>query len=107
MVILILEQFLDDLEEETCCWVRRHQPQDMEQDLLLAESFSAAQKVVPRGRQPKSVGIGKRSESCWNVPWVAKLPTKWGVMFQVWRRGTYWLTVFQAASQTNTMDTRT
>lgn len=78
--IFMLEQFVDALEEETCWWIRKHQPQDMKQGLQLVESFSAAEKVTPRGQSSRLVGTTKRVESRKNSPCFGKLASQRGVI---------------------------
>uniref|UniRef100_A0A7M4FK65 CCHC-type domain-containing protein n=1 Tax=Crocodylus porosus TaxID=8502 RepID=A0A7M4FK65_CROPO len=53
---IIMEQFVNDLEEWTQRWVRQHSPESCEAAVKLAESFMAAEWHYPRERRgPGSV----------------------------------------------------
>uniref|UniRef100_A0A7M4ESF4 SCAN box domain-containing protein n=1 Tax=Crocodylus porosus TaxID=8502 RepID=A0A7M4ESF4_CROPO len=54
--LFTLEQFLEDLDEKTQCWVRKYQPEGVEEALQLAETFTAAKKVGSQVKSHKVAG---------------------------------------------------
>lgn len=66
--IFTLEQFLEDLVEETQSWVSRHQPQGMVQALQLAEAFSVPEKVRMEGKSLKPGVVTKKPEGIRGMP---------------------------------------
>ncbi|KYO45132.1 hypothetical protein Y1Q_0007421 [Alligator mississippiensis] len=65
---IVLEQFQDDLEERTQCWVWQHSPQNCEEALKLAEAFAAAEASYPKERRSPGLMPVVPKETEWRCP---------------------------------------
>lgn len=83
MLDILVDQFLEDPEEETHRWVRRHQPQVMEEALQLAEAFMMAEKVGTKAKGPKPAGtLTKSTGKCGRALGVPVTPSVTGSLLR-------------------------
>ncbi|KYO26053.1 hypothetical protein Y1Q_0003813 [Alligator mississippiensis] len=60
---IVLEQFQNDLEERTQCWVRQHTPHTCDEALKLAEAFTASEASYLRERRSPGYSLTDASET--------------------------------------------